>query len=116
MGAAETPELRGVIPRIIEQVFDSIASAPSNMEYTVKVSYMEIYMEKIRDLLAPMHDNLPIHEDKARGVYVKGLLEVYVGTLEEVSQVLSQGGQARATASTSKLTCYLTHSINLWQI
>lgn len=103
MGAdTENRELRGVIPRIIEQVFDSIANAPNSMEYTVKVSYMEIYMERIRDLLAPAHDNLPIHEDKARGVYVKGLLEVYVGSLQEVSQVLSQGGQARATSSTSK--------------
>lgn len=99
MGASG--ELRGVIPRIIEQVFDSIASASGNMEYTVKVSYMEIYMERIRDLLAPSNDNLPIHEEKARGVYVKGLLEVYVGSLQEVSQVLSQGGQTRATSSTS---------------
>lgn len=114
MGVEGDRTLRGVIPRIIEQVFDSIAAAPGNMEYTVKVSYMEIYMEKIRDLLAPMHDNLPIHEDKARGVYVKGLLEVYVGSLEEVSQVLLQGGQARATSSTSKSTlccwpCQLTY-------
>ncbi|CCG84756.1 protein of unknown function [Taphrina deformans PYCC 5710] len=101
MGVESDRTLRGVIPRIIEQVFDSIAAAPGNMEYTVKVSYMEIYMEKIRDLLAPMHDNLPIHEDKSRGVYVKGLLEVYVGSLEEVSQVLVQGGHARATSSTN---------------
>lgn len=103
MGAnTDNRELRGVIPRIIEQVFNSISSASGNMEYTVKVSYMEIYMEKIRDLLAPAHDNLPIHEDKTRGVYVKGLLEVYVGSLQEVAQVLDQGGQARATSSTSE--------------
>jgi kinesin family protein 5 len=102
MGAGlENRDLRGVIPRIVEQVFSSIAMASSNMEYTVKVSYMEIYMEKIRDLLAPMNDNLPIHEDKARGVYVKGLLEVYTSCTEEVYQVLEQGGHARATSSTN---------------
>ena len=44
-------DLKGVIPRIVEQVFASILESPSNMEYTVRVSYMEIYMERIRDLL-----------------------------------------------------------------
>ena len=43
--------LKGVIPRIVEQVFASILESSSNMEYTVRVSYMEIYMERIRDLL-----------------------------------------------------------------
>lgn len=43
---------KGIIPRITEQIFDSILSSPPNLEYLVKVSYMEIYMEKIRDLLA----------------------------------------------------------------
>lgn len=44
--------LKGIIPRITEQIFDSIMASPPNLEYLVKVSYMEIYMEKIRDLLA----------------------------------------------------------------
>jgi hypothetical protein len=42
---------KGIIPRIIEQIFQSIMISPANMEFTVKVSYMEIYMEKVRDLL-----------------------------------------------------------------
>ena len=45
-------EGRGVIPRIVEQIFESILSSPPNIEYTVRVSYMEIYMERIRDLNA----------------------------------------------------------------
>lgn len=48
----DDPSLKGIIPRITEQIFDSIMSSPPNLEYLVKVSYMEIYMEKIRDLLA----------------------------------------------------------------
>lgn len=53
MGASIDDEnLRGIIPRITEQIFDSIMASASNLEYLVKVSYMEIYMEKIRDLLA----------------------------------------------------------------
>lgn len=52
---------KGVIPRIVQQVFASILASPSNIEYTVRVSYMEIYMERIRDLLVPQNDNLPVH-------------------------------------------------------
>jgi len=102
MGAdIDNEELKGLIPRIVEQIFQCIIDSPSTMEYTVKVSYMEIYMEKIRDLLNPQNDNLPIHEEKNRGVYVKGLLEVYVSSVEEVYEVMKRGGQARVVAYTN---------------
>lgn len=94
-------ENRGVIPRIVEQIFASIMSSPSTIEYTVRVSYMEIYMERIRDLMAPQNDNLPVHEEKNRGVYVKGLLEIYVSSVQEVFEVMRRGGNARAVAATN---------------
>ncbi|KAK4204895.1 P-loop containing nucleoside triphosphate hydrolase protein [Triangularia verruculosa] len=92
---------KGVIPRIVEQIFSQIMSSPANIEYTVRVSYMEIYMERIRDLLAPQNDNLPVHEEKSRGVYVKGLLEIYVSSVQEVFEVMRRGGNARAVAATN---------------
>jgi hypothetical protein len=58
-------------------------------------------MERIKDLLNPSNDNLPIHEDKSKGVYVKGLLEVFVGSIDEVFNVMDQGMANRVTASTS---------------
>ncbi|KAF1956971.1 kinesin-domain-containing protein [Byssothecium circinans] len=94
-------EGKGIIPRIVEQIFASIMASPSSIEYTVRVSYMEIYMERIRDLLVPQHDNLPVHEEKNKGVYVKGLLEVYVASVEEVYEVMRRGGEARAVAATN---------------
>ncbi|KAG2211268.1 hypothetical protein INT47_006388 [Mucor saturninus] len=102
MGAdIDDEKTRGIIPRIIGQIFDSIMAAPSNLEFTVKVSYMEIYMEKVRDLLNPNMDNLPIHEDKTHGVYVKGLLEVYVSSSEDVYEVMRNGSGNRVVASTN---------------
>ncbi|KAK9773562.1 putative Kinesin [Seiridium cardinale] len=92
---------KGVTPRIVEQIFSSIMSSPANIEYTVRVSYMEIYMERIRDLLQPQNDNLPVHEEKNRGVYVKGLLELYVSSVQEVFEVMTRGGNARAVAATN---------------
>lgn len=92
---------RGIIPRITEQIFASIIAAPENIEWTVSAQYMEIYMEKIRDLLQPHLDNLPIHQDNQRGVYVKDLAEVYASSMQDVYEVLERGGAARATASTN---------------
>ncbi|KAI6716628.1 hypothetical protein PZA11_001782 [Diplocarpon coronariae] len=97
----DDPEGKGVIPRIVEQIFASILSSPGTIEYTVRVSYMEIYMERIRDLLAPHNDNLPVHEEKNRGVYVKGLLEIYVSSVQEVYEVMRRGGNSRAVAATN---------------
>lgn len=50
----DNDELKGIIPRITEQIFTSIVESDANFEYLVKVSYMEIYLERIRDLMARM--------------------------------------------------------------
>lgn len=49
-----------------------------------------------------MNDNLTIHEDKARGVYVKNLTDVYVGSEAEVYAVMKAGGKSRAVTATSE--------------
>lgn len=51
------------------------------------------------------NDNLPVHEDKQRGVYVKNLSEFYVGNSAEVYEVMRQGGSARAVSATSASVC-----------
>ncbi|KAK9474735.1 uncharacterized protein V1510DRAFT_405815 [Dipodascopsis tothii] len=91
----------GIIPRIIEQIFQLILQSPAEIEYTVNVSYMEIYMEKVKDLLQPQNDNLPVHEEKSKGVYVKGLSKLYVSSVKEVFDVMRQGNSARSVASTN---------------
>ncbi|GAA5808547.1 hypothetical protein MFLAVUS_001938 [Mucor flavus] len=102
MGAdIDDENTKGIIPRIIEQIFTSISDAPSNLEFTVKVSYMEIYMEKVRDLFHPASDNLAIHEDKARGVYVKDLREIYVSKTAEVYEAMKNGSSNRVVAYTN---------------
>ncbi|KAK9480988.1 P-loop containing nucleoside triphosphate hydrolase protein [Lipomyces japonicus] len=101
MGPSIEGSQRGIIPRIVEQIFASIMGSPAAIEYTVRVSYMEIYMERIKDLLQPQNDNLPIHEEKVKGVYVKGLSEIYVSSVDEVYDVMRQGAASRAVASTN---------------
>ncbi|KAI0225386.1 hypothetical protein L0F63_001825, partial [Massospora cicadina] len=113
-------ELKGIIPRIVETIFDSIYASTQNIEYLVKVSYMEIYMEKIKDLLnrkeLPLsRDNLPIHEDKINGVYVKGITEVYVASVDEVYEVLNRGSSNRVVAFT-KMNAESSRSHSLFVI
>lgn len=60
----ESEELRGVIPRMVTGIFEQIQSAPEDIEFSMKVSMIEIYNEKIRDLLDPKKNNLKIHENK----------------------------------------------------
>ncbi|KAI6166998.1 P-loop containing nucleoside triphosphate hydrolase protein [Pisolithus thermaeus] len=94
-------ELKGIIPRITEQIFQSIVESDAHLEYMVKVSYMEIYLERIRDLLAPQNDNLQVHEEKSRGVYVKNLSDYYVSSAREVYEIMRQGAAARVVTSTN---------------
>ncbi|KAH7889680.1 P-loop containing nucleoside triphosphate hydrolase protein [Phlebopus sp. FC_14] len=102
MGAdIDSEELKGIIPRITEQIFQSIVESDAHLEYMVKVSYMEIYLERIRDLLAPQNDNLQVHEEKSRGVYVKNLSDYYVSSAREVYEIMRQGGAARVVTSTN---------------
>ncbi|KAK7693379.1 hypothetical protein QCA50_002947 [Cerrena zonata] len=97
----DDPEMKGLIPRITEQIFQSIVESDAHLEYLVKVSYMEIYLERIRDLLAPHNDNLQVHEEKSKGVYVKNLSDYYVSSAREVYEIMRQGGNARVVSSTN---------------
>ena len=68
-------EKQGIIPRMVRTVFSRIENASENVEFTVKVSMCEIYNERIKDLFDPVKDNLKIHEEKGKGVYIDGVTE-----------------------------------------
>ncbi|KAK4949814.1 hypothetical protein LTR10_011656 [Elasticomyces elasticus] len=114
MGDMDDTDKKGITPRIIEQIFDAIlVHGSAQIEYTVGISYLEIYMERIRDLLNPVMDNLPINEGP-KGPYVKGLREIYVNTVEEVYTAMHLGQRSRVTASTNmNLESSRSHSIFL---
>lgn len=72
-----------------------------NLEFHIKVSYFEIYNEKIRDLLDVTKTNMPIHEDKNRVPYVKGVTEQFVSNPDEVLAAIEEGKSNRQVAVTS---------------
>ncbi|CAH8556762.1 unnamed protein product [Heterobilharzia americana] len=100
-GILGDPVFQGVIPRIIHDIFNHIYQMDENLEFHIKVSYFEIYMDKIRDLLDVSKTNLPVHEDKDRVPYVKGATERFVSSPEEVFDVIDEGKANRHVAVTN---------------
>ncbi|CAJ0599940.1 unnamed protein product [Cylicocyclus nassatus] len=100
-GVIGDPVMQGIIPRIVQDIFNHIYTMDTELEFHIKVSYFEIYNEKIRDLLDPEKVNLSIHEDKNRVPYVKGATERFVGTPDEVLQTIEDGKSNRMVAVTN---------------
>ncbi|XP_036389002.1 kinesin heavy chain-like isoform X2 [Megalops cyprinoides] len=100
-GKLHDPQQMGIIPRIAEDIFNHIFAMDENLEFHIKVSYFEIYMEKIRDLLDVTKTNLAVHEDKNRVPYVKGCTERFVSSPEEVMDVIDEGKSNRHVAVTN---------------
>uniref|UniRef100_A0A8C8H3D2 Kinesin-like protein n=1 Tax=Oncorhynchus tshawytscha TaxID=74940 RepID=A0A8C8H3D2_ONCTS len=100
-GKLHDPHGMGIIPRIAEDIFNHIFAMDENLEFHIKVSYFEIYMDKIRDLLDVTKTNLAVHEDKHRVPYVKGCTERFVSCPEEVMDVIDEGKANRHVAVTN---------------
>ena len=103
-GQLNSPEKEGIIPRMVRHVFHNIMLSDSDIEYTVKVSIIEIYMEKIRDLIDLSKTNLSIRE-KDKEIYIEDLSEHYVSSEEDVIELIRIGSENRTTASTNMNEC-----------
>lgn len=101
MGDLESKDNQGIIPRMVKHVFNHIENSPSEYEYTVKLSMMEIYMERIKDLIQTDRVNLNIREDKNRGNFVEDLSEHYVSSEEEIMELVQIGANNRTTKFTN---------------
>lgn len=97
----ESIEMQGIIPRMVRTVFNRIETASEAIEFTVKVSMVEIYMEKIRDLIDPSKDNLRIHEEKGKGVYIQDVEEIFISEEKQVYELMKIGNQNRSVAATN---------------
>ncbi|XP_036160904.1 chromosome-associated kinesin KIF4A isoform X1 [Myotis myotis] len=108
MGSAYTTEQEneptvGVIPRVIRLLFKEIAKK-SDFEFTLKVSYLEIYNEEILDLLCSSRERasqINIREDPKEGIKIVGLTEKTVLVAQDTVSCLEQGNNCRTVASTA---------------
>ncbi|KAI1295064.1 hypothetical protein EDD11_008038 [Mortierella claussenii] len=109
-----TEKQPGITPRAVEDVFKYIREN-SEREFLLRVSYLEIYNESIRDLLSPEAIDLRIHEDRKRGVYVSPLKEEIVTTPSQVMRIIQRGDYQRHTSSTD-YNAHSSRSHSIFQI
>lgn len=86
---------------MVYTVFEAIGLTPDHIEFKLKVSIVEIYMEKIRDLLEVSKSDLKIREDKNRGIYIQDVTETYVSEESDVYGLMKLGNSNRAISATN---------------
>ncbi|KAK5654894.1 hypothetical protein OQA88_6932 [Cercophora sp. LCS_1] len=94
----------GIIPSICQDMFKRIGEmqADKNLKCTVEVSYLEIYNERVRDLLNPANKgNLKVREHPSTGPYVEDLAKLVVGSFQEIEHLMDEGNKARTVAATN---------------
>lgn len=94
----------GVIPRICRDMFERIEEVQQdkNQSCTVEVSYLEIYNERVRDLLNPStKGNLKVREHPSTGPYVEDLAKLVVRSFQEIEHLMDEGNKARTVAATN---------------
>ncbi|XP_072560639.1 kinesin-like protein KIF1A isoform X15 [Paramormyrops kingsleyae] len=103
MGKQE-PGQQGIIPLLCEDLFTKIndSNNDNSMSYSVEVSYMEIYCERVRDLLNPKNKgNLRVREHPLMGPYVEDLSKLAVTSYNDIQDLMDSGNKARTVAATN---------------
>ncbi|CAB3986740.1 kinesin KIF13B, partial [Paramuricea clavata] len=94
----------GIIPRLCDDMFERISNnEDENISFKVEVSYIEIYNEKVRDLLNPRggKQTLKVREHKVTGPYVDGLTKLVVSSFQDIDSLMIEGNKSRTVAATN---------------
>ncbi|XP_052763190.1 kinesin-like protein KIF13B [Mya arenaria] len=99
-----TMEEKGIIPRLCDALFDQIAKRENESTgFKMEVSYMEIYNEKVHDLLdlKGHKQNLKVREHNILGPYVDGLSTLVVNNFQDINNLMNEGNKSRTVAATN---------------
>ncbi|XP_075062105.1 kinesin-like protein KIF3A [Mixophyes fleayi] len=101
-GVRAVPELRGIIPNSFAHVFGHIAKAEGDTRFLVRVSYLEIYNEEVRDLLGKdQTQRLEVKERPDVGVYIKDLSGYVVNNADDMDRIMTLGHKNRSVGATN---------------
>ena len=90
---------KGIIPRVVEEIFKKIEKSDRNIDFQIKLSVMEIYKEVMYDLFTN-ENNLKIIENKEKGLYIENLSEIYLSSVEEFFNYAELAQKNRKVAET----------------
>ncbi|OAF67122.1 hypothetical protein A3Q56_05148 [Intoshia linei] len=100
-GKQNDPDLMGIIPHSFYQIFEHIQKS-ENQQYLIRASYLEIYLEEIRDLLSKdQSSRLILKEKPDTGVYVKNLSSFVTKSVKEIDHVMKVGDKNRSFGATN---------------
>lgn len=93
----KSPDDEGIIPHLCRDLFDRIGEdEDEDMLYSVEVSYMEVYCERVRDLLnLKVKGPLRVREHPVLGPYVEDLSKLAVTSYEDIQEIIDEGNKAR---------------------
>ncbi|KAG9390837.1 Kinesin motor domain [Carpediemonas membranifera] len=97
----EKEGVSGIMMLTLIETFKQIDQMPGDKRFSVSVSYIEIYNEKIRDLLDAKKRDLPLREDRSRGTIVAGATERVVHSSDGIIDILREGAKIRTEHSTA---------------
>ena len=101
-GVRAVPGLRGVIPNSFAHIFGHIAKAEGDTRFVVRVSYLEIYNEEVRDLLGKdQTQRLEVKERPDVGVYIKDLSAYVVNNADDMDRIMTLGHKNRSVGATN---------------
>ena len=91
----------GVMLLSVEELFDQIEIVSHEKDYQLKISYIEVYNENIKDLLNQRsHKYLDLREDPVRGIMVSGVTEIMTTNTDEIMSLLREGNKNRTKEAT----------------
>ncbi len=91
----------GVMLLSIQELFNQIDLVSSEQDYQLKISYIEVYNENIKDLLNGKNKNLDLREDPTRGITVAGVTEIMTSNTDEIMYLLREGNKLRTQEATN---------------
>ena len=91
---------KGIIPRIVEDIFNYVEKADDNVDFQFKLSVLEIYKEVMYDLLTQQSGDIKIQENPETGIVIEGLSEVYLSSIEEFFEYVDLSQSNRKVAET----------------
>ena len=91
---------KGIIPRIVEDIFNYVEKADDNVDFQFKLSVLEIYKEVMYDLLSQQSGDIKIQENPETGIVIEGLSEVYLSSIEEFFEYVDLSQSNRKVAET----------------
>ncbi|XP_042386145.1 kinesin-like protein KIN-1 [Zingiber officinale] len=113
----EDQKKKGLLPRVVDGLFEGMKSFGEMTKWTVKLTMVEIYMDKIRDLFDASKDNIQIKENKCQGIFLSGATEMPIKNAMEALRCFHRGISNRAVGETQmNVASSRSHSLYIFSV